>query len=94
MPELVIIVAVTWAIAAVTWAIAAVGCGVLGYFVGNLRGQAMMGGVLGFLLGPLGVLIAALLPEAYEEPRYGRSVGHILAKRREEDQTEDWLNRL
>lgn len=37
--------------------------GVLGAFIGNMRRHGVAGFWLGFLLGPLGVLIAALLPD-------------------------------
>lgn len=37
-------------------------CGFLGYLVGNTRNQGGLGFALGLLLGPLGILVAALLP--------------------------------
>ena len=36
-------------------------CAVLGGFIGNHRGSAVIGFALGFLLGPLGVLLAFTL---------------------------------
>jgi hypothetical protein len=39
-------------------------CGGLGYAVGAQKGQGGLGAVLGCLLGPIGILIAVLLPKA------------------------------
>lgn len=39
-------------------------CGGLGYAIGGQKGQAGMGRALGVLLGPLGVLVAVLLPRS------------------------------
>jgi len=40
----------------------AIGCGVLGYMIAS-DDNKVMGGVLGLALGPLGVLISALLKD-------------------------------
>lgn len=45
-------------------------CGRLGYIVGRTRRQESLGLLLGVILGPLGVLIAALLPEGKEGSPY------------------------
>lgn len=37
-------------------------CGIFGSTIGGQKGQGQLGFWLGFLLGPLGVLVAALLP--------------------------------
>jgi hypothetical protein len=42
--------------------IGALVCGFIGYAVGDTRQQGGLGFVLGFLLGPLGILVAVLLP--------------------------------
>ncbi len=42
----------------------AVACGFLGYFVGKAKGNEGFGALLGTILGPLGILIAALLPDS------------------------------
>jgi hypothetical protein len=39
-------------------------CAWLGKVVGGMRGQAELGLLLGLLLGPLGVLVAVVLPES------------------------------
>jgi uncharacterized membrane protein YeaQ/YmgE (transglycosylase-associated protein family) len=39
-------------------------CGALGYAVGDQKNQGGLGAVLGIMLGPVGVLIAAVLPKS------------------------------
>lgn len=39
-------------------------CGVVGFFIGKLKTRELEGFILGLILGPLGWLIAALLPDA------------------------------
>ncbi len=38
--------------------------GAIGYFIGEKKGRALLGLVLGFLLGIIGVIIIALIPKA------------------------------
>jgi len=38
-------------------------CPILSYVIGSMRGCALLGCLVGVFLGPLGVLIACLLPE-------------------------------
>jgi len=44
------------------------GMATLGYFCGRTRGHGAMGAVLGVILGPIGIVIAMLLPPP--RPRY------------------------
>jgi MFS family permease len=46
-------------------------CGFIGYAVGDTRKQGGLGFLLGFLLGPLGILVAVLLPKK-EAPKAQR----------------------
>jgi len=48
-------------------------CGAIGAAIGGARGQAGLGFLVGFLFGPVGLIVACLLPEAVRPPRYGRS---------------------
>ncbi len=43
-------------------------CPILGYMVGVQRGQGTLGLVLGLFLGPIGILIAVLLPAIRVSP--------------------------
>jgi hypothetical protein len=36
---------------------------IIGYFVGNTKGNGCWGGGLGCLLGPIGIIIALLMPD-------------------------------
>jgi hypothetical protein len=66
-------------------------CGFLGYAVAHTRNQGGLGLVLGLLLGPLGILVAALLPrqEPAPGPR-GASQGRSLARRATTDPVDAW----
>ena len=43
--------------------VSSVTCGILGFVIGQDKNQAGLGAALGFLLGPIGVLIAVVLPK-------------------------------
>jgi hypothetical protein len=53
----------------VWWSLAAIVCALIGAGVGRQRGQQDTGLLLGLLLGPVGVVVAALLPDRAEERR-------------------------
>jgi hypothetical protein len=54
------------------WAGATLACAIIGRYVAEQKGRSGAEGLwLGFLLGPLGVLVAALMPTV-EAPRPGR----------------------
>jgi hypothetical protein len=44
-------------------------CGAVGAVVGKQRGQGGLGFLLALFLGPIGVLVAALLPDAQKNGR-------------------------
>ena len=61
------------------------------------RGQGPLGLILGLLLGPIGVLIAVLLPEA-EKPRHGympeRYKHYSPSHHKTEEDMADWLDKM
>ena len=67
------------------WAVAVGLFGFLGHLVGRGRGNHSAGMVLGMLLGPLGCLIAALLPDTRTKALGAR--GERVAR---PDPMEDW----
>ncbi len=79
---------------------------VFGGIVGELRGHGVLGALLGLCFGPLGILIAALLPERKTEPkpppdaetiRTGRLVERYRhyspSKKATDEFTENWLDK-
>ena len=64
------------------WAIGTGLFGFLGHVLGRGRGNESAGMILGMLLGPLGCLIAALLPDTRTKPR-----GECVAR---PDRMEEW----
>lgn len=46
------------------WIVIAIVCAIAGYFIGQNKGQAGLGLVLGLLLGVIGLIIIALVPPA------------------------------
>lgn len=67
-------------------------CGFLGYAVGETRNQGGLGCCLGLLLGPLGILIAALLPkqEAPKVPRWKEKQARKYRAAPVMDPVEEW----
>ncbi|MPL66006.1 hypothetical protein SDC9_11674 [bioreactor metagenome] len=45
------------------WVVIWIACGVLGGIIGSSKGRKGLGWGLGFLLGPIGMLIVAVMPE-------------------------------
>jgi hypothetical protein len=71
-------------------------CAMLGYAVGTQRGQGPLGMVLGLFLGPIGILVASLLPEA-EQPIYGHPKRHrryVPGQSVQEEETDEWIGKL
>lgn len=46
------------------WVVIAIVCAIAGFFIGQNKGQAGLGLVLGLLLGVIGLIIIALVPAA------------------------------
>ena len=62
--------------------ISAAVCGVIGYGLGDLngKGNGPLGGILGALLGPIGVICALLLPKAEEDAPSAKAIADPNAK--------------
>jgi hypothetical protein len=67
-------------------------CSILGSVVGNLRGRAGLGALLGLCLGPIGVLVAVLLPPISHGPTV--KLGADRPRFRQEAAAEGWLDSL
>ncbi len=52
----------------VGWIVVAIVCGLFGGVIGRQKGQGSLGFWLGFFLGPIGVLVAVLLPTMSSSP--------------------------
>lgn len=50
------------------WVVIAIVCAIAGYFIGQNKGQAGLGLVLGLLLGIIGLIIIALVPGSPNHP--------------------------
>lgn len=76
--------------------VSAVLCAWIGYRVGATRGQGELGGILGFVFGPLGILIAVFLPPVSKLPVRKKAVKDCRlppVNPAQWDPVEDWESR-
>lgn len=81
------------------WVVIAIVCAIAGFFIGQNKGHAGLGLVLGLLLGVIGLIIIALLPPAANyvaqaSAASGPTMGGPQLETARTDNTETRLSRL